>query len=987
MNAKKTPKKQKEESDFEVKKQRKKKRKIPLFYKVVLSILVISFLFLGYFLVLVSVNPTEIPSVTKKIEKVLKEKLGRDIVVDESLISFTKYGSLKVSINGVKILYLMPEGEKQSFFLPKIESEFPLWRMFLLRFKPSTVKIINPTVTIDDIHKLQTSVTLEENEDVINPFIKILSLIRSGDIPTNSFEIENAVLFVKDKKLTTEILVKKSQIKVGFDGLSLLVSSNNKVNFNQNEEDVDLKISCKMSGLDGTKCGVSLDNFVVDSVANIHPCLANLKNINASVKAEADFEINNQKLDDISFKIFSAGGDFHYLEFLPNKVYFSDFLLSGKYNHNSGELAITDAKSYLAGEKKNLINKSSAPLLKIEALFSNVKDDLNNQVDWNINLENTPINELKNLWPLFLNQSDVRSWVIEHIKDGKIENAQTKISLKKEDGERTLKEIDAEIKFSKANLNYDESFPSIKAIDGVASFTKNNMKINLTSGDVLNSKISEGVVEIDDFSAKKIILKIRGKSMGHASDSLKHVDHKSSDFVAWIEKHLNGNSQTEFDIQLPIGEKNSVLKDVYLMVKSQIFGLNNNYLKGDLEIECKKNIASNDFATKVQLTSAEVNFDIFDIEKKLGVESSLSFDISVKDPKKILIKNLGLVKNDGKNLAKISAEFGFEISPFYLISANVVNDDFGKNDYSLSYLANKKYSRQKISLMGKRINLSSLIDQKFFVGSSNDNNFSKRDIKIILGNVALAQNKSFKSFYMSLACDGYFCDNIVVKANVGENRLVDISSKEDASSKLVTIEGEIKDIGYLAEAFGFSNTISGGDAELKLTNKIDGKNQILQGVISTNKDITFYENSTVKRLAKDDLFSTIKDKIFSQNKTTFDSVKIEFSAKNGVIDLESLVANNYKIGVTAKGKIDMKNDVYAIKGMIVPGFIINNLFGIGKIPVLGSVVGLLTGGEGGGLFGIRYEYTKNKGDKEAKFETSKVSSFVPTTIKSLFDLI
>jgi hypothetical protein len=73
--------------------------------------------------------------------------------------------------------------------------------------------------------------------------------------------------------------------------------------------------------------------------------------------------------------------------------------------------------------------------------------------------------------------------------------------------------------------------------------------------------------------------------------------------------------------------------------------------------------------------------------------------------------------------------------------------------------------------------------------------------------------------------------------------------------------------------------------------------------------------------------------------------------------------------------------------MIVPGFIINNLFGIGKIPVLGSVVGILTGGEGGGLFGIRYEYTKNKGDKEAKFETSKVSSFVPTTIKSLFDLI
>jgi Na+/citrate or Na+/malate symporter len=71
--------------------------------------------------------------------------------------------------------------------------------------------------------------------------------------------------------------------------------------------------------------------------------------------------------------------------------------------------------------------------------------------------------------------------------------------------------------------------------------------------------------------------------------------------------------------------------------------------------------------------------------------------------------------------------------------------------------------------------------------------------------------------------------------------------------------------------------------------------------------------------------------------------------------------------------------------MIIPGYIVNSLFGIGKIPVIGSVLsGILTGGEGGGLFGLRYEYVKNSKEKEGKFTTNKVSAFVPSTIQNLF---
>ena len=113
---------------------------------------------------------------------------------------------------------------------------------------------------------------------------------------------------------------------------------------------------------------------------------------------------------------------------------------------------------------------------------------------------------------------------------------------------------------------------------------------------------------------------------------------------------------------------------------------------------------------------------------------------------------------------------------------------------------------------------------------------------------------------------------------------------------------------------------------------------------------------------------------------------LDFSYQNSVITIKSLIANNFKIGITAKGNINLADDSMQIKGMIIPGYIVNSLFGLGNIPVLGGVIrGILIGGEGGGIFSIRYEYLKKPSDKEGQFSTNKVSAFVPSSISSLFE--
>jgi hypothetical protein len=200
------------------------------------------------------------------------------------------------------------------------------------------------------------------------------------------------------------------------------------------------------------------------------------------------------------------------------------------------------------------------------------------------------------------------------------------------------------------------------------------------------------------------------------------------------------------------------------------------------------------------------------------------------------------------------------------------------------------------------------------------------------------------------------------------------------------IDGQISDAGFVIEGLGLSNLVAGGNTKINIKQNLVNKKLVLDGEIKVNSDITIFENEAVKKLSKDNLFSQVKDKIFSSEKTTFGSINIEFSIAENELNIKSLIANNFKIGVTAKGKINLKNQATEIRGMIVPGYIINSLFGLGKIPILGSVIsGLLTGGEGGGIFSVRYEYIKKAGEKEGEFSTNKVSAFVPSSIANLFE--
>jgi len=987
-------------------KSKTKKKKLPLFYKITFSLLLIGFIALFYFIVLVSTKPKSISFVTQEIESVLQQKFGKDNVgLENSYISFTRYGTLKVVVTSLKILYGSTNAaEKKAFIIPKLESEFSLLNFLLLHFQPSKIKIINPLIVIDDLQKLQQQPTEEilSQQSHLSLIVGLLSSIRKGDSPIKNFEIENAKLLIKGEKFNTTVLLKKSQINTSIQDKILHIASVNRISFDEAKGDVDFNSNCQLSKQDGLKCDVVLENFATDVISKLHPALSDLSKINAVLDATASFVIKDGEMSDLLFKVESEKGDFEFADFFGQKIDFSNLLVSGEYDN---KLKILDLSSIQADFTNNVSSRGGnilVPHLAMSLLISNLDNEQNKKLDFSIKIQNIFNDELEKFWPTALHEKGIREWVISHTSGGVIKNAHAKFSLVQSQTGSTITAMDSEVAFTNFDLEYDKSFPQITNVSGVARFTMNDMKISIVSGDVLNSKISDGLVAIDDFNAPITMLKISGKSQGHAADTLKHADN-TADFANQIEKYLNGNSQNDFDIRLPISHEIN-LKTAFIAVNSTIVGLDNDYVKGGVIINSKKDFGSVNFVTNVDLTMAELTAKAFDIEKQSNVESGLELIVSIPNSQKILLKNISLWKKEevakevsnkiankksAKNkavTAKIVADLEIETTPFLVTSVNFKNEDFGKNNYAFSYAANKKTATQKISLKGQQFNLGALIAEKFFKNSSDNKDFTNFQIQVAVNNIALLRNKSVKNFYLALNCHSGLCSNGILKGNYGKKQFLNLHTEKDPQESSIAINGRITDIGYLAEGLGIANTISAGDAKLKLQNKIVDKKPVLDGKITIDNDITIYDNPTVKRLAKNDLFSQIKDTIFSNDKTTFDSVSLEFSLQENTLNIKSLIANNYKIGITAKGVIDLKQNSYEIKGMIVPGFIINNLFGIGKIPLIGGVIsGLLTGGEGGGLFGLHYSYIKKPGDKEAKFDTNKVAAFVPSTIQNLFD--
>lgn len=969
-----------------MKKNAKVKKKFGRFYKISSAIIVLPALLLFYFVVLVATGPKSLQFVTNKITAEVQKEFGAESSIKDSYITFTAYGTLRIAVDDLNIFYTQQSEENKEFFtIPKIEAEFSLLDLALLNFQPQKVKVSKALIVINDVKNLQSSTEeAMDSEAQIATIATIFSKMRSGENPIEDFEIADSKITLFNGEKRNDILVKSAKIHAENKEKALQISSQNIISFDAKKADVTLDANCSNSQEKGVYCELFLDNFIPNSIAALHPNLAQLSNVKSSFDANISLTIKDRALQNLFFKTTANAGSFYFDNLFSSEVQFRNLAVNGEYDNLLKTLNISSIKAELIDA-----NNQSAPPQNIDmALVLMGVGSIEKKSNFYIKLENIANQNLAKYWPVFLKDYDASKWVLENIKDGATKNAYAKFSLQHNVSGASLDDIDAQVIFSGVNLQYDKNFPQIKNISGIANFTKKGMKIDISAGDVLQSKLSNGAVIIENFMAKNVILEISGNLVGSLANGLRHIDN-SEVFANFVEKNFVANADTKFAVHLNLSDEKFSLKSVYLDIASSVKNLKSDYALGAADIKVKKDFKNNNFAINANLKDAEIIAKDFDITKKTGIASSLNLNLTIKDDNALQFKNVVLSKEE--NGARVSADFTLYTSPFFFKEAKISNQNFGANNFTASFSHDKKSQQSRAALRGKRFNLGGLIQNKVFNqfktgGGGSVDGLNNVIIDVNLARVDLLKNKFLRNVILNASCAKGLCYRGALVLNYNAKDSIDIKLSKSDKENSSLISGKISQIGYLAEGFGIYNLIAGGNAKIKAVNSVQNNKAVFKGEIEVDEDITFFENDAVKKLSKDNLFAKIKDKIFSSEKTIFDFVKLEFELKEDVFVVDSLVANNYKIGITGKGFVNLKDGTYNLRGMIVPGFLINNLFGIGNIPLIGGVIsGLLTGGEGGGLFGLKYNYVKNKGDKEGNFSTNKVTAFVPSTLQNLFD--
>lgn len=970
------------------------KVKLPIFYKFFLTILIFLSLILFYFIAVTSNSPRSINFVTTNIQKYLDVNY-KNISIDQSFINFTKYGSFKIAINDVKILYedvqnidnKNIESNNKFLVIPRVEAEFSLWQLIFWNFNPKKIKIIKPSVKIDNTNLLESNAKFDNEQIVV--LVNFLTDLHKNRNPIENFEIEDAKIEVINKSSKPSIIqIKNAKILTRLNLDSLDFDLQGLLYFQNVQSESSFDSNCKLSKNDGLNCGINVSNLVAKSIADFHPVFSDLNNINSSLNGSIDLFVNKSKsLKKILFKLRSDRGSVEFKKFFQEKIDLKKIIIEGEFDADLKIFNLTNFKTDLVS---NIANQTEYTNPNLEMSLKIILAENNkSQYDFAIKVNNVLADEWQRFWPITLSQNGIRDWVIEHLSGGVMRQGFVKFLINNQSGESELANIDAQIDFADLDLNYDNNFPTLSKLSGIATFTKKDMKINIKHGDVLASKISNAEVLINDFFAPINILSIKGNLDGDASDGLKHANN-NLDFHKNVSKYLTGKARSYFEILLPLKDLN--LKKSYIFVKSSIVDFKNEIAQGDIGVVVQKNISNNIFNIKIDLDDTKISDDKFKIYKNIGEASNLNFKLDVEAKNLLKFKDIVLLKenfqNSEKKLSAIRGEIIVATDPFMIEKIKISNKNFNQNNFDLFYEFNQKLDEKRINLWGNYLDLSGFFTNKF-----SHNNFIYPQniiVNINLNNLLLKNQITFKGISLNLTCKKRLCINgnlnAVISKNKNNVKTLAIKINPNAKKQDFLIVGKINDLGTLAKSLGYSNLIENGAFDFEIKQIFKDNKISYQGNANLISDIIIYENEKIQKLTNDKLVGQVKKEIFSGNKTILSSVYLDFIMENRQMVINSLIANNYKIGFTAKGNINLTNNQIQLKGMIVPGYIINSLFGITKIPIIGQVIGgLLTGGEGGGIFSIRYEYLKNANENEGVLKTNKVSAFVPSSISNLFE--
>ena len=487
------------------------------------------------------------------------------------------------------------------------------------------------------------------------------------------------------------------------------------------------------------------------------------------------------------------------------------------------------------------------------------------------------------------------------------------ISLKKDNEIEIDGKFDSKFSFSKDEIN--ELF--VKS--NIEFLKKNKINAQGTLLHIFSLKIDENFKLID----------YEYKSTGSISES--QIDLKETLKFNFIEKPISKIliSNTNLEINLSKKNKNLLMFDgLYNLgrgLKYKKFRITKDLNKKNSKYLIDLDLIENFF---LKFINFESNY-----RRKSNIKSEINF------------KNNNIIFNyinfsEGKNTISINElklNSKKEITSLSSINVLTFKNDRINNNFKIIF-------KDKISVTGKKIDTSYLLQQLSNSGKANPfKNFTK-DIEIKIDSLITKSKIPLSNFILIGRIEKGKFEKLSAKSEFSKINFLDISLKKDENNKkILEVYSDLPQA--LLSDYKFFEGIRGG--KLLYTSVYDKEGSASKMTIEEFK-IT-KAPAFAKLLTLADL-GGIAD-LLSGKGMSFDILEINMTEDNNIRNIEEILALGPSVSVLMEGYIEKKKGLVSLSGTIVPAKTLNSL--ISKIPIVGSV---LVGDKiGDGIFGVSFK--------------------------------
>ena len=528
-----------------------------------------------------------------------------------------------------------------------------------------------------------------------------------------------------------------------------------------------------------------------------------------------------------------------------------------------------------------------------------------------------------------------------------------------------IKFIDPEVEYQSAKIPLGTLRANIDLVStlkkevGIKKIIVETKYLNLDSIKLVANKLK--LDQFNQSSLNKIKkLKVKINSEFTFDENYKLADDFVLNGIVKDTKFIHNNYHKISELNFRFSYFNKQLKIKNLSSKYNAISIKN----GKIEFYKSKGAISFKAESKIILQSNKVGLSIINKSTKVGESFSLQTDLSFRDNKNILIKNLTLQNEDN----------------FFEIDDMVLNKTYNLVDFKKIRVKTKKNKTVNNDFIIKNNKESIIVDGKIFDATillkeldepEKNNNFLKKiskNIEVDFSKVLTDTEFPFNKFRMVGLLKKGRLEKISAKSEFEKDKFLDIAIKKEKNTNMSLVEIYSDIARPLVNSYDFFEGLEGGN--LIYSSKSNNKKS--SGVLEIKNFKLNKAPGLAKLLSLADL-KGLTDALRGDG-ISFDSLVIKYESSSTWMDIKEIFIIGPSISVLVEGYFDKKKNILSLRGTLVPAKTLNNI--VSKIPVVGDI--LIGKKVGEGIFGVSFKIKGSTDD--LKTTVNPVKTLTPRFI-------